>query len=274
MMNGNGISALRFANASSGWAFGPELWATHDGAATWKRVTIGGLAVKATVLALEASAGFAHAVAYDADADFRIATTGTGADEWRLSETRVPVGAGPVPQIQLVLSGASGWVLQNDRVATNGARLDAGIWKAWDPPCVDLTGPALLAASSPRDLVAVCDVGLWSNPVGERLFVSSDGGANFTAVGGRMPISSVGAVATPDKATIVVGGSNATGSALLTSADGGRTWPSVVSAGNTTIVQLGFTTQTQGLVITRTESDLGRMLMTHDAGRTWERVAF
>jgi photosystem II stability/assembly factor-like uncharacterized protein len=274
-MNGTGISALRFANASDGWAFGPELWATHDGGATWKRVAIGGLAVTATVVALETSAGVAHAVAYAAEPDFRIATTRTGADEWRLSETRVPVGAGPVPEIQLVLSGASGWVLENDRTVAAGARLDAGTWKSWNPPCIDLTGPAVLAASSATDSVAVCDVGLWSTPAGERLYTSSDGGATFASAGGRMPISSVVAVGMPDRSTIVVGGSNTSGSAvLLTSADGGRTWPLVHSAGNVSIAQLGFTTQTQGLVITTTQSGAGRMLMTHDGGRTWARVSF
>jgi photosystem II stability/assembly factor-like uncharacterized protein len=274
LMNGTGISGLRFANASNGWAFGPELWATHDGGATWARVVIAGLPATAAVAALEAAHGSVHAVAYDGDHDFRIATSAIRADDWRLADVRVPVGAGPVPQIQLVLAGDAGWVLQNDRTVVNGARLLAGTWLSWDPPCLDVVGPALLAASSATDLIAVCDEGVMSTPSGEHLYSSKDGGVTFSRVGGRLPINSAVAVATPDGSTIVVAGSNASGAALLTSFDGGRTWPSTLNAGNVGIIQLGFTTKTQGLLITRNQSDVGTMLMTHDGGRTWSRVAF
>jgi photosystem II stability/assembly factor-like uncharacterized protein len=94
-------------------------------------------------------------------------------------------------------------------------------------------------------------------------------------VGGRLPINSAVAVATPDGSTIVVAGSKSTGEALVTSFDGGRTWPSTLNAGLVQITQLGFTTHTQGLVITTdASSGAGRMLMTHDGGRTWTRVSF
>jgi photosystem II stability/assembly factor-like uncharacterized protein len=271
-LSGKGISALRFANASAGWAFGPELWATHNGGTTWARVAIGGLPATAAVAALETARGMVHAVAYDGDT-FRIATSAIGADDWHPSKLLLPVGAGPVPQIQLVLAGDAGWVLQNDRTVVNGARLVAGTWQSWDPPCLDVTGPAVLAASTTTHVIAVCDVGMMSTPQGEHLYVSDDGGLTFSTVGGRMPINSVTAVATPDGSTIVVGGSKSSGEALVTSFDGGRTWPSTLNTGMVSITQLGFTTKTQGLLITD-KSGVGQMLMTHDGGRTWTRVAF
>ena len=275
-LTGNGISAVRFANASDGWAFGPELWATHDGGATWARVRIGGLPAGATVAALEAARGIVHAVAYDTDRnDFPIASSPVGSDDWRVADVRLSIGAGPVPAIQLVLSGTSGWVLENDRTVVGGARLVAGTWQSWNPPCLDVVGPAILAASSPTNVIAACDVGLWSTPQGEHLYVSNDGGATFSTVGGRMPINSAAAVATPDGSTIVVAGSKASGEALVTSFDGGRTWPSTLNAGMVQISQLGFTTRTQGLLITSdSSSGAGTMLMTHDGGRTWTRVTF
>ena len=272
-LTGKGISALRFANASDGWAFGPELWATHDGGATWSRVAIPGLPATTAVAALETARGMAHAVAYDGDTNFRIATSPIAADNWHLSNVLVPVGAGPVPQIQLVLAGDVGWVLQNDRTVVNGARLVAATWQSWDPPCLDVVGPAILAASSATDLIAVCDEGLWSTPTGQHLWSSIDGGVTFTRVGGRLPINSAVAVATPEGSTIVVAGSLSSGEGLLTSFDGGRTWPSTLNAGMVGITQLGFTTKTQGLVITD-KSGVGQMLMTHDGGRTWTHVAF
>jgi photosystem II stability/assembly factor-like uncharacterized protein len=273
-LTGAGVSALRFANASDGWAFGPELWATHDGGANWARLRIAGLPAGATVAALEAARGLVHAVAYDGDRnDFPVASSPVAADDWRVAAVRLPVGAGPVPAIQLVLSGTSGWVLENDRTVVGGARLVAGTWQSWDPPCLDVVGPAILAASSPTNVIAACDVGMMSTPQGEHLYVSNDGGATFSTVGGRMPINSAVAVATSDGSTIVVAGSKSSGEALVTSFDGGRTWPSTLNTGMVSITQLGFTTKTQGLLITD-KSGVGQMLMTRDGGRTWTRVAF
>ena len=40
-----GVTSLRFLNASYGWAFGPELWATDDGGEHWHQVDTGGLSV-------------------------------------------------------------------------------------------------------------------------------------------------------------------------------------------------------------------------------------
>ena len=270
---GSGISSLRFADLLNGWAFGPELWATHDGGASWARLTISGLPAEATVTALETSAGTVHAVLYDAAQDFRIGSSRVGADDWRVAAVRVPVGAGPVPRIELLLSGSSGWVLENDRIVSGGATLDAGMWRTWQPACLDVVGPAVLAASSASDLVAVCDVGLWGSPKGEQLFTSVDKGATFAATGTRPPLKAA-AVASPDRATIVIAGSDTSGAALVASFDGGRTWSRVLSSGAVSFVDLGFTTPDQGMIVTTDESGAGNLLMTHDGGRTWTPVTF
>ncbi len=41
----DGVTGLRFLNASYGWAFGPELWATDDGGEHWHQVNTGNLCV-------------------------------------------------------------------------------------------------------------------------------------------------------------------------------------------------------------------------------------
>src|SRR5258708_39942722 len=38
----SGVGQIRFLNGSDGWAFGPGLFATHDGGRTWARVPTGG----------------------------------------------------------------------------------------------------------------------------------------------------------------------------------------------------------------------------------------
>ena len=40
---GAGVSALRFADRLDGWAYGPDLWATHDGGTTWTQVNLSGI---------------------------------------------------------------------------------------------------------------------------------------------------------------------------------------------------------------------------------------
>ena len=54
--NQAGYSQIRFADADNGFAFGPNLYATHDGGETWKAVDVGG-----SVTDLAISEGVAYA---------------------------------------------------------------------------------------------------------------------------------------------------------------------------------------------------------------------
>ena len=266
-----GISGLRFADARNGWAFGPDLWATHDGGATWARLTIAGLPADAAIVALETARGTVHAVVLDGQ-DYRVASSPIGSDDFRLSAVRVPVGAGPVPSVQLVLSGVAGWLIENDRTVVGGARLVNGAWVAWQPPCADVVGPAFLAASSPTELAAACDVGLWGTSTGDHLYLSHDGGSRFVESGAAVPLQMAAQVASASQSVIVVGGSDATGAVLVATFDGGRTWAVVAHLGAVAIADLGFTTATQGVVITASANGTASLLMTRDGGRTWRAV--
>ena len=42
-----GVSQVRFLNRSDGWAFGPQLWATHDSGRSWTQIATGGMRVTA-----------------------------------------------------------------------------------------------------------------------------------------------------------------------------------------------------------------------------------
>jgi len=266
-----GISGLRFADADNGWAFGPDLWSTHDGGTTWARLAIPGLAAGTSVAALETAGGAVHAVMLDGQ-DYRVASSPVGSDEWSLSAVRVPVGAGPVPAVQLVLSGAAGWLIENDRTVVGGARLVNGAWVAWKPPCADVVGPAYLAASGPTELASACDVGLWGTPGGDHLYLSHDGGSTFVESATAVPLQMPAQVAAASPSVIVVGGSDATGAVLVGTFDGGGTWTVVARLGAVEIADLGFTTATQGVVITVSSDGPASLLVTRDGGRTWGAV--
>lgn len=267
------LCGLRFADERDGWIFGSDLWATHDGGTTWQQASIAGLSGgTSTVMAVEAAGGLVHAAVFDGQAAvMRIASSPVGEDAWTVSGTTVQVGAGPVPATQVVLHGSVGWLVQVDRTVVDGARLVAGAWQAWRPPCLDSNGPAWLAATSSSDLVAACDVGLWSNPAGVRLFTSNDGGTTFHEVGGlvgRPPVAGLAGVAAPAGGSVVLSGEQGGAAALVASFDGGKTWTTVLSAPGASLSELGFTTAEQGVVIA-TDAAGSHLLMTRDGGRTW-----
>lgn len=274
---GNGVRALRFADPRDGWAYGPDLWATHDGGTTWARVDLtritGGTAV---VWDLQAAAATAHMAYYAAaPLGFGIASTPVTGDAWVSPSVFLPVGAGPVPQVQLVLQGNAGWLIQVDRVVDgSGARLVGGSWQTWTPPCIDAASPAVLAAWSSTGLVADCDLGAWSTPQGEHLFVSSDGGVTFRKLTTPVPLSSAEAIAAPNASTIVVAGyRDSTPNHVIASFDSGHTWTTVIRPSQVTFNDLGFTTPTQGVLIT-TSGATSHLLMTRDGGHTWAAVTF
>ena len=273
---GTGISGLRFADALDGWAYGPGLWATHDGGKTWKQISIPGLA--GGVAALEASTGTVHVVAFnEALVSFGIASSSASSDALKVAAITVPIGAGPAAAVQLVLQGRTGWLLENNRVVEAGARLVAGSWQTWQPPCSNVTGPAVLAAADARDLSAACNVGALSTPLGEHLYRSSDGGLTFGETGSRLPVDWISAIAAPSPSTIFATGEVANGVELIESIDGGLAWTVALSPDKlgTSVTYLGFTTPTQGVLITSGPGgSSSRLLMTRDGGHTWSAVQF
>lgn len=279
--SGGGISGIRFANRLDGWAFGswtsgaPSLWATHDGGATWHGVTLPGAGTDTQVMALETGAGLVHAAYFPntGGSVIRIATSPIGSDAWKVSPTSVELGAGPVPDPQIVLQGSTGWLVEVDREVIAGARLVNGAWTSWQPPCLGLAGPATLAAATATDLVAACDIGVWSTPTGVHFYASADGGATFTEAASKVPVFDLQGVAAPTPSVVVVAGSlSGVGSAIVRSPDGGQTWDAVHTLQGGSFSELGFTTPSQGVAIGTLDGGGSQLLMTRDGGRTWAAV--
>ena len=207
--------------------------------------------------------GTVYAASYDTgNATVDVWTTPVGSSSWTKHTTGIPIGAGPVPATQLVLSGSNGWLLEVDRTVVGGAQLtSSGDWTTWTPPCATANGPAWLSASSAVDLVASCDEHTYGGgPIESSIWFSHDGGADVHA-----PYRTRRRAPSPHRKgskAVVVGVAG-----IERTTDEGATWHNDFVAGSLS-VDLGFTTATQGFIIL----DNGEMLMTYDAGATWQRV--
>lgn len=273
-----GVHSIRFANRLDGWVFWFGLWSTHDGGATWHEVHILGLPADSTA-ALETANGVVTALGFDGQGSVRIAASPVDRDAWELIRPAVDVGAGPVPNPILVLVGNAGWFLEVDRAVIGGARLAGGSWQTWKPPCLDANGPAVLAATTADDVDVVCDEGVWGpppagTPIGERLFVSHDGGRSFDPVSTPVPLH-VAAAAMRNASELDLAGTLDGRAVIYATSDGGRTWRETFRGqSNEQFSYLGFTTPTHGVAIVTAENGGGRLLMTRDAGRSWTPVTF
>lgn len=272
----SGVGAVRFADARNGWLFSPDLWSTHDGGAHWRQVSLPGVAQASPVARLEAAGGMVHAAVFDNTGTVAIETAAVAGDAWHRSTTTIPLGAGPVPDVDLALHGGEGWIVENDRTVVGGARFHNGEWLAWQPPCSSSGGPAVLAASTATDLFALCNEGVWSGgPPAVRTYTSRDGGATFQRSAATFPLAAGGAVASarPSRAVVAASGPGG-GLQLLLTTDGGATSAPVYRGPSAGADDLGFTTAEQGVVIEAAPGMTGPLLMTRDGGHSWQAVAF
>ena len=273
--DGTSVPALvRFADSDDGWVTtGDAVWATHDGGVHWERPQFPGVQPGDRVSDVEASAGVVHAAF--TGSPIQIESSPRHRDAWALSPTTVSVGDSPVPDEQIVLQGQAGWLIEVDRTVVGGARLSNGAWVPWSPPCSQTGGAAVLAASDPTHLVAVCEEGMFfpTQPVG--VYLSSDGGSTFqpgtTSLSLESP-STFGPIASPAPGAVVMGpGDFAGGGDLISTFDGGATWKVVYhqpAPGAWRYV--GFTTSSQGVAI----ENNGSLFMTFDGGDNWAPVQF
>ena len=287
-----GVSQVRFYNTSDGWAFGPQLWATHDGGQHWTQIDTHGL----RVTALEAAGQRVFAVWAQCSGtgpDFAADCTGSslysaspGSDQW----AAVP-GAGPGYSVSgtanssaLVLNGSRGYLLTPDGTLLSGPTGSAGGWQ----PATGTTSPspappsrapcqpgpsqaggqpsgALLAATTSPGLVLVCTSPAAGASQAKTVYTSGDNGQTWQQAG---PVSAVGtatSVAGTVTGTIVL----ATTAGLQVSTDGGASWAAgrgALPSGGFSYV--GMTSATQGVAV---PADVAQhaVWFTFDGGQSW-----
>ena len=292
-----GVGQLRFLDTREGWAFGPELWVTHDGGSTWTREKTYGMRVTDLETAgNRAFALFATCTGGGADyaarcTSFSLYTSVAGTDQWQpasgpaASLPLPPGAAGHAASASLVLTGgpAGG---QGYLLAPSGALLTGPItgaaWTVASPsaPCQPgAPGPggqptgALLAVDS-AVLVLVCAsaTNTASDTQAKLVFESSDGGAHWSKAAAAPPAGIATSVATQAQDHLVV---LATDAGLYRSGDGGLTWqrtrasPAGAAAGETGFSYVGMTSLTNGVALPA-DPGLHEVFITTNGGISWQ----
>jgi hypothetical protein len=179
----SGVGQIRFLEGINGWAFGPELWATHDGGEDWVQVSTHGR----RVIDVETVGHRAYAL--------EAACTGTGADyaadctSFTLYSTVVTkdawaqVGAATThltgTSAALVLTGTTGYLLGPDGQLYSGPVNGSAAWTSQGTlPCQP--GPAQADGEPSGALLAAGGSSLYLDcPASGHLFTSADGGSTW-----------------------------------------------------------------------------------------------
>jgi hypothetical protein len=281
-----GVSGLRFLDGVNGWAFGPELWVTHDEGNTWNQLSTGGQRVTdletvgGRAYALWANCSGSSGVSFASDCtSFTLMTTTATSDNW------VPVGGatngltnGGNPTSAVIgLASNVGYLLAPDGTLYSGPI--GGTWvKVGTAPCQPgsgamangLPGNSSFAVASPAFLAIACE---GTTAPDLRIYTSVNGGAFWTA------LPSLAASITSDygaqtSLTATSGGTLvlATTRGIYVRPAGSSQWQSSNATGSGAptggFTYVGMTTLTQGVAVPA-DTSLHEIWMTSDGGKTW-----
>jgi hypothetical protein len=292
-----GVSGIRFLDGVNGWAFGPELWTTHDSGHTWQQINTNGLRVTdletagSQAYALFAQCSGTSSAGFAADCtSYTLMTTTATSNDW------VPVGSvtsgltrdGGNSSAMLALTGSAGYLVAPDGTVYSGPL--GGTWtKAGNAPCQPsfppqangLPSSGMLALESADDLSMACDGGpsATSQPA---IYTSDDGGANWTEQssaawsGLSVPESSMTSLASAPNGTLVL----ATTDGIYALPAGSSSWQAATAAGSGSsgsgasglptggFSYVGMTSDTQGVALPANAS-LNEIWLTTNGGLTW-----
>ena len=279
-----GVSQIRFLNGSDGWAFGPQLYATHDGGHTWAQVVTDGL----RVTDLETVGGRAFALfasctgtgpAFAATCtSHTLYSSPASADDW------TPVGPATSGlsggAASMVLTQTRGYLLAPDRMLYSGPVNGSAPWQpVASIPCPvgqtladgQPTG-ALLAAADTANLVLACaSSSAPGTQQAKQVFTSANGGMTWQNAGAAPSLGLATSVAATPDGTYVL----ATGQGIDVRPAGSGAWQAATLNGPAPARGFGYvgmTTDAQGIALPA-DPAAGTVWFTFDGGKTWRPFA-
>lgn len=290
----SGVSQVRFLNLSDGWAYGPQLWATHDGGQTWTQVSTGGLRViSLETVGTAAFAVFAQCSGSGPDfaancTRFYLYVSGSAEDHWHpvpgvasASGASGPLGVtGAASSSVLVLTSQRGYWYQPDGTLLGGPITGTAPWTAVSRaalPCVPgapqpdgRPSGGQLAAATSESLALACPgggaAGAASGQESETIYASSDGGSTWQQKGQLSAPGAVTSLAAGSGGQLVLGSTGG----LSASADNGATWKLGQSGPPGGFSYAGLTYPTQGVAVPAVASQ-DAVWFTFNGGLTWRR---
>jgi hypothetical protein len=278
-----GVGQTRFLNTFDGWAFGPELFATHDGGHTWTQVSTHGLRVTGLetvgdrAFAIFASCTGGGLAWPDQCTNFTLYSSPASGDDW------TPVG-GPTSGLagssaSVVLTGGRGYLLGPDRALYSGPVDGSGAWQRASalPSSCDV-GPArlggqpsgvMLGAVNTTRLILACT----SADPGQRaqqtklIFASPDSGASWQPLPAAPKAGVAFSIAASPQDTVILG----TDRGIEVLPAGASAWQAAALAGGGPAGGFGYvgmTTSAQGVALPANPG-AGTVWFTFDGGQSW-----
>jgi photosystem II stability/assembly factor-like uncharacterized protein len=257
---GSGVNVLHFADPLDGWAAGDQLWATHDGGASWHQVK---LAPGGHVANVVTAAGTAYAM-WVGPASTVVYATAPGSDRWHAVLT-APLVSTPSA---LVVKGRDWYLSARDGIY-HGVGANAPTRRA--NPCAG-TSAALLAVADVAHLDAVCVLDGAAGTVRFQLYGTADGGARWTKAGGTHFAPSGLDVMDDNGSGVLLLAATAGSSVLQRTTNDGASFITALTVNGATAgwSDVGFTTSTQAIAVLPGQA----FYISQNAGRTWTRMPF
>jgi len=275
---GDAVRSILFASPRDGWAFGPGLWQTRDGGATWRRVSIpGGLVLDMAAGDGRVLAATGRCTASGRDCRFGVYTSQTGSTTWR------PIPAATARGVEapsLLVAGriaylASNVPLRGKAVLVAGPANGSARWRPLrNNPCTRPWSMAVAAAAGGW-LFAGCG----SEPgAGQQLktaYLSSDHGRTWRRVANPPSGGYIGSASMTRSGTIFLSGGRMD---IYISRNRGRSWQISRSLN----YAAGLAGAGSGLLAAATSNTTGyatqwgvyrhQLWLTGDGGRRWRPI--
>jgi hypothetical protein len=278
-----GVSQIRFLDATDGWAFGPGLFATHDGGRTWTPVDTHGLRVTALETVGNRAFGLfagctGGGAAFGARCtSYTLYSAPASGDDW------TPVGgptsglsSGAAGAASLVLTGTRGYLLAPDGMLYAGPVDGSAPWAAVKQiPCPagapladgQPTG-ALLAAANAASLVLACaSSSAPGTQQAKQIFTSADGGIVWQNAVAAPALGLATSMAASPGRTYVL----ATTAGIDVQPAGSAAWQAATLDGPPPAGGFGYvgmTTKEQGVALPANPA-AGTVWFTYDGGLSW-----